>query len=66
LIHNNPQGLLDKGIGKGIRYGNKEVVDFGEQICIFVDQSGNRLPTTRGTIHYDGQGYAHIVPAKPN
>ncbi|MCZ6676805.1 MAG: polymorphic toxin type 50 domain-containing protein [Candidatus Poribacteria bacterium] len=49
-----------------MQHGNKEVVDFGEVIGIYVDPNGNRMPTTRGTIHYDSKGYTHIVPAKPN
>ena len=67
LTYRNPQELLEKFVGKGTRYGNKEVVDFGKNIGIYVDPiSGTRMPTTRGTIHYDSKGTAHIVPAKPN
>ena len=65
LTHPNPQALLDKGAGKGVQHGNKEVVDFGEEIGIHVGKDGTRSATTRGTIHYDAKGGAHIVPAKP-
>ena len=66
LTHPDPQGLLDRGAGTGVQHGNKEVVDFGEPIGTHVAPDGTRTPTTRGTIHYDQSGGAHIVPAKPN
>jgi Bacterial toxin 50 len=65
LTHPEPQKLLDRGTVTGARHGTKEVVDFGEEIGVHFDQGGIRTPTTRGTIHYDSQGGAHIVPAKP-
>ena len=65
LTHPDPQGLLNQAAGTGIRHGNKEVVDFGEEIGIWVSRDGTRISTTRGTIHYDAKGNAHIVPAKP-
>jgi RHS repeat-associated protein len=73
LTHSDPQALLDKGQGKGVMHGNKEVVDFHEVIGVYVDpNTGKRECTTRGTIHYDAEalsdptkGHAHIVPAKP-
>ena len=66
LTHPHPQDLLDKGAGTGIKHGSKEVVDFGETIGFHVDKESNtRFPTTRGTIHYDSKGIAHIVPARP-
>jgi Bacterial toxin 50 len=66
LTHPDPQALLDKGAGTGVKHGNKEVVDFGENIGDHVAKDGTRSPTTRGTIHYDKSGGAHIVPSKPN
>lgn len=66
LDHPDPQSLLDKHAGKGEKHGNKEVVDFKESIGIWVSLDGKiRLRTTRGTIHYDVKGSAHIVPAHP-
>jgi hypothetical protein len=66
LTHPNPQELLDRGAGTGVVHGhNKEAVDFGEEIGNYV-KAGKKMPTTRGTIHYDAQGRAHIVPANPN
>jgi hypothetical protein len=65
FTHPDPQGLLDEFSGKGVAHGNKEVVDFGQEIGTHVNQTGERTPTTRGTIHYDSKGGAHIVPAKP-
>ena len=66
LTHPDPQGLLDKSAGTGQRVSDsKEVVDFGETIGTWVGQNGERAATTRGTIHYDASGGAHIVPARP-
>ena len=65
LTHPDPQGLLNKSAGTGIRHGSKEVVDFGEEIGIWVSKNGARMSTTRSTIHYDAKGNAHIGPAKP-
>ncbi|MFO1372493.1 MAG: polymorphic toxin type 50 domain-containing protein [Candidatus Competibacteraceae bacterium] len=66
LDHPDPQSLLDKHSGKGTQHGNKEVVDFKEQIGTWVSPDGKtRLRTTRGTIHHDAKGNAHIVPAHP-
>jgi len=45
---------------------NREVVDFGRVIGVWVDGStGERRMTTRGTIHYSRRG-AHIVPSNPS
>jgi RHS repeat-associated protein len=65
LAHPDPQELLDKFAGKGERVGNREFVDFGENIGVHVGKDGTRTATTRGTIHYDEKGGAHIVPAPP-
>jgi hypothetical protein len=65
LTHPDPQALLDKGVGTGVRHGTKEVVDFGEEIGTHVAKDGTRTPTTRGTIHYNSKNEAHIVPARP-
>ncbi len=67
LTHPDPQGLLDKHAGTGVRHGtNKEVVDFGEPIGNWVDPAtGQKVPTACGTIHYDKKRGAHIVPSNP-
>lgn len=67
LTHPDPQALVDKGAGTGVRTGNKEVVDFGDEVIgNWVSPDGTqKLPTSRGTIHYDSKGGAHIVPAHP-
>jgi hypothetical protein len=68
FTHPDPQGLLDKHAGTGIQYPpNKEVVDFKEDIGVYVDRTtGTREITQRGTIHYNAKNQAHIVPASPN
>jgi hypothetical protein len=46
--------------------GYIEKVDFKEVIGIWKDKQGkNATPTTRGKIHYDKDGGAHIVPTNP-
>ncbi|MCC6749047.1 MAG: hypothetical protein IT371_15410, partial [Deltaproteobacteria bacterium] len=65
FTHPDPQALLDKWAGKGVRHGAKEVVDFVEEIGTYVKQDGTRVPTSRGRIHYDVKNRAHIVPAAP-
>ncbi len=66
MTHPDPQELLDRQGGTGLKYGNKEVVDFGENIGNYVDKdTGEKFSTSRGTIHYDTKNKAHIVPAKP-
>ena len=45
---------------------NKETVDFGKIIGKYCDtKTGKYYETTRGIIHYDDKGNAHIVPARP-
>ncbi len=72
LTHPNPQKLLNDFSGKGTVRGSaasgwKETVDFGEPIGKWVDpKTGAKIPTTRGTIHYNSKGQAHIVPCNPN
>lgn len=68
ILKENADKLLKKGAGKGQNYGsNKEVVDFGRVIGRFYDmKTGQYYDTTRATIHYDGKGNVHIVPARPN
>ena len=59
------QQLVNDFIGKGQKINsNKERVDFGEIIGNYVDENGNRQPTTIGIIHKSKTG-CHIVPAKP-
>jgi len=59
------EGIPEKGMHLGeIDY--KEIVNFGEEIGIVIDQSGKILgPTTWGKIHYDKSGGYHIVPYFP-
>lgn len=73
LTHPDPQRLIDNKAGTGQKiistdgsWTSKEVVDFGENIGFWVDESNPsiQLPTTRGTIHYSKDG-THIVPAHP-
>ena len=60
------QALIDRFAGTGTKVGtNKERVDFGEVIGIYVNEEGTvREPTTVGQIHYSKNG-AHIVPGRP-
>ncbi len=73
--HSEYESLLKEYAGKGTPVGSKiaqeagfkEVVDFGEIIGECINNKTNIVvPTTRGTIHYDKKGGAHIVPAPPN
>lgn len=68
ILTSDPNKLLKEGAGKGQNYGsNKVVVDYGKTIGKFYDIKTNQYyDTTRATIHYDSNGNAHIVPAKPN
>jgi hypothetical protein len=73
LTHPDPQVLLDRCAGTGQPVNNipagqagyRERVEFGQTIGEYVDTAGNSTPTTRGIIHYDGPGRAHIVPSAP-
>jgi filamentous hemagglutinin len=73
LTHPDPQSLLDRHAGTGQPVNNipvghagyRERVEFGQTIGDYVDIGGNSTPTTRGIIHYDGAGRAHIVPSAP-
>jgi len=74
FTHPNGGQLLEKHAGKGHpenmkkfgEAGYKETVDFGTEIGYAVDMnSGKRTLTTRGKIHYDKNGGAHIVPIEP-
>ena len=62
--------------GEGIPYrkrkkeirevGYREDVDFKKVIGIWKSEDGSiSKPTTRGRIHYDTKGGAHIVPIEP-
>lgn len=68
ILTADPNKLLKESVGKGQSYGkNKVVVDFGKNIGKFYDiKTGEYCDTTRATIHYDDNGNAHIVPARPN
>ncbi|WP_195155532.1 polymorphic toxin type 50 domain-containing protein [Candidatus Protochlamydia phocaeensis] len=70
--HSNAEDLLKKYSGKGkpVRGnfgepGYQEIINFeefiGYNIC---DQTGEKIPTTWGKIHYSKNG-AHIVPTRP-
>ncbi len=64
--HPDPQALLDTFTGAGIRAAQRELVDFQVSVGFYVDPiTGTKTPTTRGVIHYDNAGGAHIVPTKP-
>lgn len=71
--HNNPQKLIDKFSGKGMRIDNKqpgsgiyqEIINFDEFIGYAVDrETGEKIATCWGKIHYSKNG-VHIVPTKP-
>lgn len=75
LTHKDPQGLVDKYAGTGIRSnkaqgnfadaGYQEIIDFEEIIGYHVDEDTRvHTPTQRGKIHYSKNG-VHIVPIKP-
>ena len=62
------QELADTYAGTGIMHPNgRETVDFGQIIGTHVNQeTGERKPTTIGTIHYSKKKNAcHIVPSLP-
>lgn len=63
----NPQQLLDDFAGTGQKIGtSKEIIDFGKVIGQYYDEvSGTYTETTKGIIHYNSKGQAHIVPARP-
>lgn len=61
--------LVKKFSGTGKVVGNsdtsnKEWVDFGKVIGIWIDKNGNEHPTTKGLIHHSKNG-THIVPSDP-
>lgn len=73
LLHPDPQKLIEKSAGTGIKVGKaevgtlnfKEIVDFGEFIGYDVDfKTGEKTVTSWGKIHYGANG-VHIVPTKP-
>ena len=67
ILKDNPEELLSHFAGTGQKIGmNKERVDFGKIIGQYYDKSLDKyVDTTRGIIHYDGKGGAHIVPSAP-
>ena len=67
ILNKNPQQLLDGHAGTGTSMGaNKEWVDFGKVIGQYYDTStGTYVDTTKGIIHYNSKGGAHIVPSNP-
>jgi tetratricopeptide (TPR) repeat protein len=71
--HSNPQELIYKFAGTGIKDskqfagspGYKEIVNFGEFIGYYIDQTtGKSISTNWGKIHYSKNG-VHIVPTSP-
>ena len=61
--------LTEKFSGSGTVVGssttsNKERVDFGKIIGVWIDTDGNAHPTSTGIIHHSKNG-AHIIPARP-
>lgn len=72
ILTENIEDLLPKlGTGQQVNNiriglaGSKERIDFGKVIGYYIDEAGNKLPTTKGIVHYSKNG-THIVPAKPN
>ena len=66
---NEATELVKEFSGKGKVLGNpktsnKEWIDFGIIIGIWLDENGNRNPTTKGIIHHSKNG-THIVPSNP-
>ena len=61
------QELVDLYAGTGLWRGDhKEVVDFHEVIGVYIaPETGERVLTTKGTIHYSKKG-CHVVPASPS
>ncbi len=69
ILTEDPNKLLREGVNKGYvpQGSTKRVVDYGKTIGKYYDEkSGKYYDTTRATIHFDKNGNAHIVPAKPN
>jgi hypothetical protein len=75
MTHENPAELLRNGAGKGewltsgrpSLVGGKERFDFHQEMGIWKNIEGTAaFPTTRGIIHYDTKGGAHIVLSSPD
>lgn len=69
ILEADPQQLLDSFAGKGVKptaESNKEWVDFGLVIGQYYNTTTKQyVDTTKGFIHYDSRGQAHIVPSNP-
>jgi len=68
ILKEDPQKLLDERAGTGYKIPetNRERVDFGRVIGQYYDDIADKyIDTTKGIIHYDSKGGAHIVPARP-
>jgi tetratricopeptide (TPR) repeat protein len=73
FTHKNPQKLIDKFAGTGLKSNQKiigqpgfaEIIDFGETIGYDIDRfTEKKVKTSWGKIHYAKDG-VHIVPTKP-
>jgi tetratricopeptide (TPR) repeat protein len=70
--HPNPEKLVQKYAGKGIKWNNaipgtagyQEIINFEEFIGYAVKETGEKTATTWGKIHYAKNG-VHIVPYQP-
>ena len=69
-----PEKVLAECAGTGMAVGKieagfagyREVITYKEYIGFYVNETGTvKLPTKRFTIHYAGDGTAHMVPAHP-
>ncbi|MCL2695243.1 MAG: polymorphic toxin type 50 domain-containing protein [Clostridiales bacterium] len=67
LLTEDAKSLLRERAGKGVMINvDKEWADFGRVIGKYYDSNtGTYVDTTKGFIHYDKKGGAHIVPSKP-
>lgn len=67
ILTDNPERLLKEGSGYGRSVtSKKEAVEYGYVIGKYYDlKTKQYYDTTRAIIHYDDNGNAHIVPARP-
>ena len=67
ILTSDPNKLLKEGAGKGrMITPTKESVNYESTIGKYYSEKYEKYyDTTRATIHYDSNGNAHIVPARP-